>query len=106
MNTATGNFYKGMLNGLGTKTFANGNKYVGEFQHGMRNGQGTFTWEHGEKYVGEYVGDKPNGQGITYSANGSIKQSGIYKDGILVTSQQIDPNSFTRITKNNLLSFY
>ena len=97
----TGNFFEGKLYGLGTKTFANGNKYVGEFQYGKRNGQGTFTWADGEKYVGEYVGDKPNGQGITYSVNGSIKQSGIYKDGTLVTSQYIDPNSFTRIARNN-----
>ena len=98
---ATGNFFDGKLDGLGTKTFANGNKYEGEWKDGKRSGQGTFKWADGEKYVGEYAGDKRNGQGITFSANESIKQSGIYKNGTLVTSQYIDPKSFTRIARNN-----
>jgi len=67
----------------------------------MRHGQGTYTTADGQKYVGEFKDDKRNGQGIFYSANGSIKESGIYKDSVLVTSQYIDPNSFTRIARNN-----
>ena len=88
-------------NGQGTYTFANGNKYVGEYKDDKYNGQGTFTFADGEKWVGEWRDDKYNGQGIIYSANGNIKESGIYKDNTLVTSQYIDPNSFTRIVKNN-----
>ena len=51
--------------------------------------------------MGEFKDDKPNGRGIAYSANGSTKGSGIYKDGTLVTSQHIDPNSFTSIELGN-----
>ena len=46
------------INGQGTKTDADGNKYVGEFKDSSRNGQGTLTyvdgtvekgtWENGE----------------------------------------------------------
>ena len=36
-----------------------------------------------------------------YKADGSIKESGIYKEDKLVTSQYIDPNSFSRIARNN-----
>jgi len=104
--SANGDKYVGELkggkkNGQGTYIFADGEKYVGEWKDGKYNGQGTYTFTSGDKYVGEYKDDKRNGQGIYYSANGNIKESGIYKDGKLVTSQYIDPNSFTRITRNN-----
>ena len=96
-----GEYKDGMLNGQGTFTFTNGGKYVGEFKDNKYNGQGTYTFANGEKYVGEFKDTKKHGQGILYSANGSIKESGIYKDDKLVTSQYIDPNSFTRIARNN-----
>lgn len=95
-----GEFKEGMMYGQGTYTYVNGNKYVGEFKDGKRNGQGTFTSANGNKYMGEFKDGKQNGQGIRYSAKGSIEESGIYKDGKLVTSQYIDPNSFNQITQN------
>ena len=46
------------INGYGTYTYANGDKYVGEWKEGNQHGQGTFTgtdgtikkgiWENGE----------------------------------------------------------
>jgi hypothetical protein len=96
-----GDLMDNTLNGQGIYTYADGVKYVGEFKDGKKNGQGTVTWATGEKYIGEWKDDKINGRGITYSAIGSIKNSGIYKDNALVTSQYIDPNSFTRIARNN-----
>ena len=99
---ANGDKYVGELkgskrHGKGTYTHVDGNEYVGEFKDHNKHGQGTFTFKNGSWYVGEYVEDKLNGRGILYNANGSIKESGIYKDGNLVTSQYIDPNSFTRV---------
>ena len=96
-----GEFKDDKYNGQGTYTFANGDKYVGEYKDGKRNGQGTFTLAAGGKYVGEYKDDKRFGNGIIYRSDGTIQESGIYKDGNLVTSQYIDPNSFTRIARNN-----
>jgi hypothetical protein len=95
-----GEFKDNNINGQGTYTYANGDKYMGESKDAKSDGQGTYTYANGNKYVGEWRNDKYNGQGIFYSANGSIEQSGIYKDNVLVTSQYIDPNSFTRIVKN------
>jgi len=74
---------------------------VGEFKDGELNGQGTYEFVSGNKYVGEFKDGKRNGQGILYSVNGNFKESGIYKDDKLVTAQYIDPNSFTRIARNN-----
>ena len=92
-----GEYKDSKYNGQGTYTYENGNKYVGEFKDGKLNGQGTFEYASGGKYVGELKDDKFNGRGILYSANGTIEKSGTYRDDQLVTSQFIDPNSFTRI---------
>ena len=87
--------------GQGTYTFADGNVYVGEVVENIHTGQATFFWKDGSKYVGEFKDFKLNGLGIYYRTNGSISQAGIWKDGTLLTSQYVDPNSFTRIAKGN-----
>ena len=110
--------------GQGTAVFADGDKYVGEFKDGKRNGQGTYTFvdgttqtgewrdekQHGQgtttfadgrKYVGEYKDHRFSGKGIFYLANGSVSQSGIWNDDKLITSQYVDPNTFTRIAKGS-----
>ena len=69
------------VNGQGTYTFANGDKYVGEWKDDMINGQGTFTWADGNKYVGEWKDDMRNGQGTLTYANGTI-QKGQWIDGV------------------------
>ena len=92
------NFSNGTCNGQGSWIFSDGSgTYVGEFKDGNLEGQGISTYGNGLKYIGEYKNNLPNGQGIFYNANGTVGQSGIFKDGNLVTSQAIDPNSFTRI---------
>ena len=96
-----GEFLNGQRHGFGVMDVLHpdfkGDKYVGEFKDGIQSGQGTYTFASGNKYIGEFKDGFRNGQGILYSVNGSIKESGIYKDDKLVTSQYIDPNSFTRI---------
>ena len=100
-NKYVGEFKDGKRNGQFTATFPNGDKYVGEFKDGKYNGQGTYTYAGGNNYVGEFKDDKRNGPGIFYLANGGISDSGIWIDNSLVTSQYVDPNSFTRIAKGN-----
>jgi hypothetical protein len=55
---------------LGSRTLANGNKYVGQFMGGKVNGQGTKNFANGNKYIGEFRDGKANGQGIGISARG------------------------------------
>ena len=43
------------------------------------NGQGTKTWPNGDKYVGEWRDDNINGQGTFTYSNGTI-ENGIWKD--------------------------
>ena len=95
-----GEFKDGEYNGQGTFTFADGDKYVGEFKDGEFGGQGYYTYADGSVWLGEWAEGKANGQLIQYSADNSIQESGIYVNNTLVTSQYIDPNSFTRIARN------
>jgi hypothetical protein len=79
-----GEFKDGKFNGQGAFTLANGNKYVGQWRDGKRNGQGTFyslvdNKSKGDKFVGDYIDDKRNGQGIYTFADGD-KYVGEYKD--------------------------
>ena len=95
-----GEFKNGFYNGKGTETLPSG-KYVGEFKDGKRSGLGTFIFISGDKEVGEFRNGKLNGHAIRYGADGKVTESGIYQNDVLVTSQYIDPNSFTRIARNN-----
>ena len=74
---------KQWTNCIGTKTFANGHKYVGEYKDNKMHGQGTYTWTLGEfagdKYVGEFKDDKRHGQG-TYTYADGEKYVGEHKD--------------------------
>ena len=60
---------------FGTKTYANGDKYVGEFRDDKYNGQGTFTFANGSKYVGEFRNGKIyNGYSILPFLDGREKK--------------------------------
>ena len=69
--------------GQGTRTWANGNKYVGRFINGKKHGQGTYTYANGDKYVGEFKDGKQHGQGTYTWADGRVEK-GIWKNDELV----------------------
>ena len=48
------------MNGHGTKTWANGDKYIGDWIYGKMNGHGTKTWTNGNKYTGNWKDDIMN----------------------------------------------
>ena len=66
--------------GLGTYTFANGDKYVGEWKAGKKSGQGTYTYPSGSKYIGEWKAGKKSGLG-TYTFDNGDKYIGEWKAG-------------------------
>jgi serine/threonine-protein kinase len=94
-----GEFKDGKIQGGGTMTFTNGDKYVGEFKGNKRTGQGVYKYASGAKYVGEFMDTALHGQAIKYKANGSVEESGIYKNGRIVKSEHVDPDSFSHLSK-------
>ena len=81
-----GDKYEGLwkddiIHGQGTYTWANGDKYIGSHKNGTGNGQGTFVWVSGDKYVGEVRDDEINGQGTYTWANGN-KYIGLWKNEV------------------------
>jgi len=75
------------VNGKGTLTFPDGQKYVGEFKGSNFHGQGTFTSPNGMKYVGEFKGSNFHGQGTLIFPDGT-KEVGEYKDGMYVGKEK------------------
>ena len=98
-----GEYKENKFNGQGTYTEAKGNSYVGEWKDGKRQGQGTLILADGRVWLGEWANDQAHGQLIKYSLDGSIQQSGIYKDGVLVTLQYVDLSSFNKIGKSSIV---
>ena len=54
----------------------------------MAHGQGTFTFADGSKWVGEWENGDLNGYAITYKADGSINQEGIFKNDVFQYAQK------------------
>ena len=92
-----GEFKDGKLDGYGT--YDNDSATCeGEWKGGKLDGQGTCYGRDGG-YVGEWKNDMRNGQGIQYY-KGKILESGIFKDGELVSPQYVNPDIFSRIEKS------
>jgi predicted aspartyl protease len=53
----------------GTRTYANGDKYIGDFHENLESGKGTYIFANG-KYVGELRDGVFSGRGIETFANG------------------------------------
>lgn len=96
-----GEYKDGKKHGFGTGFNADGASYVGEYRNDKFHGQGTYTFANGSRQVGEFKGDKLQGRAIKYKSDGSIEESGIFDNDILVKSQYIDPNSFTRLSRQS-----
>jgi len=67
------------VNGYGTYTNANGDKYVGQWKANQRDGYGTYTWRNGNTYVGGWKVNQRTGQGTISWLDGD-KYVGKFKD--------------------------
>jgi hypothetical protein len=60
------------FNGCGKTELASGGKYWGELKDGNREGYGTREWAKGDRYIGQWVKDKMHGYGIYRWADGEV----------------------------------
>ncbi len=73
----------------GAHTWPSGRRYVGAFQNDKRHGHGTFTWPDGRRYEGEWRDDKFSGLGIEYAQNGSVKNMGLWAEGLFIKTAHV-----------------
>ena len=70
------------LNGRGSLTTANGDRYEGDFVDGIfKKGRVTKTWANGDRYEGDVVVGKRTGRGIYVYRNGD-RDEGDFVDDI------------------------
>ena len=75
-----GEWKRGIANGVGTYTYANGDFYKGQFLNGNFNGEGTLTFADGEIYKGQWLNGKKHGKGtFTFPEGGGY--TGDLKNG-------------------------
>ena len=75
------------INGYGTYTYANGDKYIGKWKKAKYDGHGTYTYANGDKYIGEWKNGLRNGQGTFAHASGRV-EDGIWKRNKLLKPKQ------------------
>lgn len=102
--TYKGSCIKGLADGQGE---ANGiDQYTGEFRKGLPDGVGTYVWHSGEIYTGEWKRGMRNGKGellFKYFDRDSVL-AGVWKDDKYVGERAVQPyvieyrNSIGRVT--------
>ena len=75
--------HKGVMQGKGKYTWADGSSYVGGFQNGLKHGFGR--WQKSDNqpcnyYEGEYINGSKHGEGEFHWSNGSYYK-GDWKEG-------------------------
>lgn len=98
-DTYTGQFSKGLPQGTGTYTWANGDTYIGDWELGLRQGQGTLRFKSNGKdstltgiwEKDEYKGPVPPQPRVIHSVSierFSITKSGGVKNRVLINFYQ------------------
>ena len=76
-----GQLRAGLMEGLGVKTWSNGDKYEGMFRDDKKHGQGIHRWPDGSIYEGSYENGKRHGRGKMTYPDGRV-EDGLWKDDI------------------------
>ncbi|MBD9357370.1 MORN repeat-containing protein [Methylomonas albis] len=66
-----------IINGYGTYTFENGNKYQGDWRYGAFNGKGVFYWKNGGSYEGQWEEGQKSGDGFDIYSDG-VTYKGVF----------------------------
>ncbi|MEY2948462.1 MAG: hypothetical protein RL084_1859 [Pseudomonadota bacterium] len=75
---------------IGALTLSEDVRYEGEIKRGSANGLGTLFTPNGDKYVGQVRDGVRHGEGVQYTVFGSVRQSGIWKDGRFDSYQKLN----------------
>ena len=85
-----GRWKAGMRSGLGTMTYASGEKYQGSFVDGKYGGQGTMFYANGDIYTGAWAAGKRHGKGTYIAKATGGRTAGTWEAGVPTTGSFID----------------
>lgn len=92
VSTYFGEFREGVYHGKGTlKAF--GVLYHGQFSHGLFEGWGDITLVNKTRYIGEFKSGNYEGSGIMYGADGSVQQSGTWRNDVFVGIEPLNAST-------------
>eukprot|EP00347_Sterkiella_histriomuscorum_P003422 403364353 len=74
-----GDYVDGIPNGYGV-IMSHGSMYCGEYKNGIIHGLGTYYYNDGDSYKGQWMNNMQHGEGVFKYTNGSILK-GTWKDG-------------------------
>ncbi len=92
-DTYIGDWWASARNGQGVISYANGDKYIGNFQSNLRAGFGTYTYLNGTKYVGAWSADQQSGLGAEFNADGTLRRSGYFENGVFRSEEKSQATS-------------
>jgi len=67
-----GDFFNGMMHGIGTYTWPDETKFIGEFTHNTITGKGKYIWPDGSSYKGSVLNGLCHGYGVMHGVNNGI----------------------------------
>jgi TonB family protein len=102
--TYNGTWKNGELVGIGTMSLPGGEAYIGELKDGKQDGKGRYYFGNGILYHGEFLNGLRHGSGIEYSSEGSIIQSGTWKDGNFTLAHAVDTFLYHYAPRESLIS--
>ncbi|WP_404661568.1 MBL fold metallo-hydrolase [Haloimpatiens myeolchijeotgali] len=80
------------MNGYGSRSLKNGDKYIGYWKNGLFNGKGTLKYKNGDEYIGSFISGQKQGQGKYKWTNGEYYKGHWLKDKIEGTGTYIFKN--------------
>lgn len=89
----SGNYRDGKLEGYGFFIDKDGDQCAGEWVNNAMSGLVTCLYTSGTLMVNEHVKGRRNGQGISFNADGSIRQEGLWKNGKFVRRETTSLNA-------------
>lgn len=90
-----GELRQGKRAGVGTYTWASGNRYEGPFVNDDRTGKGKYFWVSGDTYEGDFVAGKLTGKGTYAWANGKRYEGDFINSAMTGQGYQLEPNGNT-----------
>ena len=99
-----GDFIEGNFNGEGKYSYKNGEIYTGNWVNDKKEGTGTYKFLNGHTHIGQFLDDRANGKGKRYDDKGILVKEGIWKDNLLVSTNNTSTQNEVKVVAKKELN--